>query len=392
MGGSGAAGSAEALPGRAESASAEVAFADPAAQYRVIREQFLKRLERVTGASEFVLSAPVTELEEAFAEYCETAFCVGVNSGTDALALALRALGVGPGDEVALPANTFVATAEAVCHAGARPLFVDVDEKTRCLDPGHLEERIGPRTRAVVPVHLYGNPAPMDEVLRVARSAGLGVIEDACQAHGARYRGERVGSLGDAAAFSFYPGKNLGALGDAGAVVTGDPECAQAVRRLRNHGGVRRHEHRTLGFNSRLDAIQAIALTCKLPHLDAWNRARRACAAHYRELLAELPWLRTPSETPGAEPVYHLFPVEVVDLELDRDRLLAHLEARGIRCGVHYPQPLHELPAFAHLGYRRGELPVAERAARRHLSLPLHPGLDRAAVERVASELRAFAR
>jgi dTDP-4-amino-4,6-dideoxygalactose transaminase len=368
----------------------DVRFADLPAQWREVRQEFLARLERIGEDAAFVLSPVVAEFEEAFAEYCESAFCVGTNSGTDALVIALVALGVGPGDEVIVPAQSFVASAAAVCHAGATPVFVDVDEATRCIDPKQVEARLSPRSRAILAVHLYGNPAPLDALARCAAAARLPVLEDACQAHGARLRGRRVGSLGTAAAFSFYPGKNLGGFGDGGALVTGDARLAEVARGLRNHGGSRRYEHLRLGYNSRLDAVQAAALLCKLPRLDGWNARRRAAAARYRELLGGIDWLRLPVDAPQSEPVHHLFPVEVIDPGRSRDRLLDWLDARGVRCGIHYPQPLHLLPPFARLGHGPGDFPVAERASARHLSLPMHASLAPAEVERVARELRAF--
>jgi dTDP-4-amino-4,6-dideoxygalactose transaminase len=372
--------------------SEPIAFVDLSPQWRQIRPAFLKKLEGICSRSQFVLSEVVAEFENAFAEYCATACCVGVNSGTDALTLALRALEIGPEDEVILPVNTFAATAESVCHAGGTPVFIDVDAATKSLDPKALEAAVGPRTRAVVPVHLYGNPAPMDDVLRIAGAAGIAVVEDAAQAQGAWYGDARVGSMGVIAAFSFYPGKNLGALGDAGAVVTSDLRLDERLRRLRNHGGVQRYEHATIGYNSRLDAIQAAALLCKLPHLDRWNRERRKRAALYTSALGDLSWLRIPEVTPQGQSVYHLFTVELADPGLERDRLLEWLGARGIQCGIHYPLPLHELEAFRHLPYREGEFPVAEQTARNHLSLPMHPFLPANAIVRVAEEIRAFAR
>jgi dTDP-4-amino-4,6-dideoxygalactose transaminase len=357
--------------------SEPIAFVDLSPQWRKIRPAFLERLERICSRSQFVLSETVAEFENAWAEYCATACCVGVNSGTDALTLALRALELGPEDEVILPVNTFAATAESVCHAGGTPVFIDIDAATKSLDTKALEAAVGPRTRAVVPVHLYGNPAPMNEVLRIAASAGIAVVEDAAQAHGAWYGDTRVGSFGVLAAFSFYPGKNLGALGDGGAVVTSDVRLDERLRKLRNHGGVDRYEHSAIGYNSRLDAIQAAALLCKLPHLDAWNRARRKRAALYGNALGNLSWLRIP---------------EITDPGLERDRLLEWLRDRGIQCGIHYPRPLHELDAFRHLPYREGEFPIAERTARNHLSLPMHPFLPANGIVRIAEEIRAFAR
>lgn len=368
----------------------EVAFVDLSHQWDCVRTPFLSRLEHICAESRFVLSNDVAEFENAFAEYCEAAYCVGVNSGTDALTLALVALGVGPGDEVILPANTYVASAESVCHAGATPVLVDALDTTKSIDPKQVAERIGPHTRAIVAVHLFGNPAPMDELEGLAASAGVPLVEDASQAHGARYRGRRTGSLGRIAAFSFYPGKNLGAFGDGGAVVTSDPELEARVRRLRNHGGARKYEHAEVGWNSRLDGIQAAALLCKLPHLDAWNEARRVAAAVYARTLADVEGLQLPATTAGAESVHHLYPVELIDPELERDDLIAHLRAHGIGSGIHYPLPVHHTKAFAHLGVQKGSLPVAERTQRRHLSLPMHPALTESEIEQVADAVRTF--
>lgn len=374
-----------------ETSDAAVPFVDLGHAWDEVGTDFLARVAELGERSEFVLSRTVAEFENAFAEYCESACAVGVNSGTDALALGLRALGVGAGDEVILPVNTFVATAEAVVLAGATPVFADVDEASKNLDPKQVEARLTPATRAMIPVHLYGNPAPMAPLLHVAWNADLLVVEDACQAHGARYHGAAVGSLGHVAAFSFYPGKNLGAFGDAGAVVTSDVEVDARLRALRNHGSAERYRHDRIGTNSRLDAIQAAALLCKLPHLERWNAARARAAETYRECLAGLGWLlRIPETTAGSEPVHHLFPIELVDEAFDRDDLLRHLAERGIGCGVHYPTPLHLTPAFAHLGQRAGEFPVAERTMARQLSLPMHPALTPEQIGRVCAAIHEF--
>ncbi len=349
---------------------------DPA----LLRE-LLATVEGVAGRAAFVLGSEVESFENDFAAYCETAEAVGVGSGTDALALTLRALGIGPGDEVVLPTNSFIATAEAVSIAGATPRLVDVDPETGLLTAEIAEAAIGPRTACVIPVHLYGRTVDMDPLLALARRTGIAVVEDACQAHGARYRGRRVGSLGDAGCFSFYPAKNLGAWGDGGAVVTSDTDLADQIRLLRSHGERPRYRHRVVGTTARLDALQAAVLGVKLRRLDGWNDERRLAAARLRGALAGAD-LELPAEPASdSDHVYHLFVVR----SDDRDRLRDHLAERGIASAVHYPVPIHRTEAYAELGYEPGSLPVAEAMAERVCSLPLFPGMTLADTNAVGS-------
>ena len=308
---------------------------------------------------------------------------MGVSSGTDALKLAYLAAGVAPGDEVIVPVNTFIATAEAVSHVGARPVFVDCLESTANIDPSLLESAITDQTRAIAPVHLYGQPADMDAVLSIAARHGIPVIEDACQSHGARYRGRRTGSMGLAAAFSFYPGKNLGALGDGGMVVTNDAEVAEKIRLLRNHGQEDKYTHRVGGYCDRLHNLQAAFLSAKLPHLDEWNDARRAAATRYDELLADVAGVQLLSTLADVVHVHHLY-VVLVDA---RDRVRDELAAAGVDTGIHYPVPLHLTPAYSWLGYAKGDFPIAEALAQRSVSLPMHPYLSDAQIEYVAEQL-----
>lgn len=357
-----------------------IPLVDVTAQHAALRAEIEAAMAEVVAGGRFVKGPAVAEFEAAFAAFCGVAHAVGVGNGTDALRLALQALGVGPGDDVVTVPTTFVATAEAVGHVGARARFVDVHPDTWLLDPAHLDGGLTPQTRAVVPVHLYGH------VSAVPRPRGIAVIEDAAQAHGARHGDRRVGALGDAAAFSFYPGKNLGAYGDAGAVVTADPDVAERVRLLADHGRATRHDHVVEGWNSRLDSLQAAVLSVKLRHLDAANEARRRFAARYRDALADVPHLTFPDVAAGTEPVHHL----LVAAAERRDELRAFLEARGVETGVHYPVPLHLQPSHRHLGYARGDFPVAERLAASTVSLPLYPEMGEAAVDEVSAAVRAF--
>jgi dTDP-4-amino-4,6-dideoxygalactose transaminase len=325
----------------------------------------------------------VVSFEEEFARYCDVAHAVGVDSGTSALELALRAYDIGPGDEVITAANTFVATAFAISHAGATPVLVDVDPSTSALDPALIAAAVSRRTRAIIPVHLYGQIAPMEAVTAIAREHGLVVIEDACQAHGARAHGRRAGSFGDAAAFSFYPSKNLGAQGDGGIVVTPHDDIAQRLRLLRNYGTTEKYRSEIVGFNRRLDTLQAAMLRVKLVHLDDWNVARRGHAAHYDRLLEDVALVR-PVVADGGEPVWHLYVVRTAE----RDRVRAQLDARGIQTGIHYPIPVHLQPAYRDLGHGPGDFPVTERLADEIISLPMYPEMSPEAVERVADALR----
>jgi dTDP-4-amino-4,6-dideoxygalactose transaminase len=363
-------------------------FVDLAAQYAEVRAALLPELERLLATGAFIGGEPVTRFEAAFAAYCGVPHAVGVANGTDALHLALRALGVGPGDEVVTVANTFVATVGAIAQAGARPVLVDARADSLLMDAASLDAVATPATRAVIPVHLYGRLVEMEPIVRWCERRGVALLEDAAQAHGASRDGRRAGAFGDAAGFSFYPAKNLGAAGDAGAIVTRRPEVAERLRRLRDHGQTERYHHAVVGVNSRLDTLQAAVLATKLERLDAWNARRRALAALYHERLAKVPGVE-PIAAPAhpASHVYHLFVVR----SPERDRLRAALAARGIDTGLHYPIPVHLQPAWRHLGHREGDFPVAEAAARTVLSLPMYPHMSDDAVQRVCDAIEACA-
>lgn len=361
-----------------------IPLVDLKAQYAAIKPEVDAAVQRVLDSAAFILGREVEQFEAAFAEYCGTRHAIGIASGTAALHLVLLACGVGPGDEVITTPHTFIATAEAISHAGARPVFVDIDPATYNLDPHRVEAAISPRTKAIMPVHLYGNPAAMQPLLDLARPRGLAVIEDAAQAHGARYRGRRVGNWGTAACFSFYPGKNLGGYGDGGAVVTNDDTVAERVRMLRDHGRRDKYEHVQIGYGERLDALQAAVLAVKLRHLDAWNERRRRAVERYRRLLDGAPVVFS-ATTDDSEAVHHLLVLRVAH----RDRVLDRLKAAGIGAGIHYPIPLHRQPAYAHLGYPTGSFPVAEQAADDVLSIPLYPEIADAQIDEVATTLRA---
>jgi dTDP-3-amino-3,4,6-trideoxy-alpha-D-glucose transaminase len=355
--------------------------ADPA-----LLGELMASVERVASRAAFTLGSEVEAFEAEFAAYCGSSEAAGVASGTDALALCLRAMEIGPGDEVIVPANTFIGTAEAVSMVGATPVLVDVDPDTHLLTWETAASAIGPRTSCVIPVHLYGRTVDMDPLLALARDAGLAVIEDACQAHGAWYRGRRVGSLGHCGCFSFYPAKNLGAWGDAGAIVTNDAQIAERVRLLRSHGERPRYHHQTVGFTARLDALQAAILREKLRRLDEWNERRRQVGAALSAALTNGP-VCTPIE-PG-EGTDHVFHQYVVVTE-ERDELCHHLEASGIATAIHYPVPVHRSVAYAELGLEAGSLPIVEGLAERICSLPMFPGMTEAEIAAVVAAVQAF--
>ena len=365
----------------------KVPFLDLRAPYEELREEMDAACRRAMGSGWYVLGREVEAFEREFAALCGARHCVGVANGLDALHLVLRAYGIGPGDEVIVPSNTYVATWLAVSYAGAAPVPVEPDGRTYNLDPARVEEAITPRTRAVIPVHLYGQPADMDPINRLAAGYGLKVIEDAAQAHGALYKGRPAGSLADAAGFSFYPGKNLGALGDGGAVTTDDDELADRLRVLRNYGSRVKYYNEVKGFNSRLDELQAALLRAKLPRLLEWNERRKRVAAHYLAALEGVPDLTLPFVPGYAEPAWHLFVVR----HPDRDALQRHLAERGVGTLVHYPVPPHLQDAYADLGRAAGTLPLAERMAREVLSLPIGPHLSAEQADYVVSGLSAFA-
>ena len=362
-----------------------VPLVDLNAQYAAIKDDIDRAMQRVIGGSSFIMGPDVGAFEAAFADYCDSVHCVGVSSGTSALILTLHALGIGPGDEVITSAHTFIATAEAISAVGATPVFVDIDARTYNIDPAAVAAAITPATRAVIPVHIYGQPADMTRLNAVARDHNLYVIEDAAQAHGATWQGRKAGALGDAACFSFYPGKNLGAYGDAGAVTTDNAALAETVALLRNHGRRSKYVHERVGYGERLDTLHAAILGAKLAHLDAWTAQRRTLAARYSRLLADcelvLPFVHT-----DAVPAWHLYVVRTPR----RDDLLAHLTSLSVQAGVHYPVPLHLQPAYAHLGYGTGELPVTEEVAATCLSLPLYPEMTLDQQDYVVAAVRAF--
>lgn len=362
-----------------------IPLVDLKAQYAAIRPAIDSALQSVLDSTNFIMGPEVKAFERAFAGFCGTSYCVGVASGTAALDLTLRSLGIGPHDEVITVAHTFIATAEAITATGARPVFVDIDPQTYCMDPAALAAAITPATRAILPVHIYGQPAAMDAINAIAARYGLPVIEDAAQAHGATWNQVPAGALGTAACFSFYPGKNLGAYGDAGCVTTGDTAVAEKVRLLRNHGRHSKYLHEIKGFGERIDTLQAAILAAKLPYLAGWTAARRRLAARYSQLLVQFEVV-TPYVAPAANPAWHLYVIRTPQ----REQLLAHLQANGIGAGVHYPVPLHLQPAYADLGYRRGELPVTEEVADTCLSLPLYPEMSEDQQDRVVETIERF--
>jgi dTDP-4-amino-4,6-dideoxygalactose transaminase len=347
-----------------------IPFVDLKAQYASIKTEVNAAIQGVLDSCQFTLGTEVAKFEEEFAAYSGARIGIGVNTGTSALHLALLAAGIGPGDEVITVPFTFVATVAAICYSGAKPVFVDIEPRTFTMDPAGLEAAITPRTKAILPVHLYGQTADMDAILAVARRHGLLVIEDAAQAHGAEYRGRRAGSMGDMGCFSFYPGKNLGAYGEGGMVVTENPEFARSIRMLRDWGAEQKYQHVLKGYNFRLEGIQGAVLRVKLRHLEAWTEARRAAAARYDRLLAGS-GVPTPEALPHNRHVYHIYAIRTAQRQSWQDLLLA----QGVQTGIHYPIPVHLLPAHADLGYRRGQFPNSEQAADEVLSLPMFPEL-----------------
>lgn len=362
-----------------------IPFVDLKAQAEELRDELLRAVEHVVRRADYILGDDVAAFERDFAAYCDVQHAVGVANGTDALHLALRALGCGPGDEVITAANTFIATALAIHYAGASPVLVDADSSDYTIDVSLIERAITPRTKAIVPVHLYGQPANMPAVMELAEKHGLKVVQDACQAHGALYGGAPVASFGDAACFSFYPSKNLGGCGDGGAIVTNDAELAQQLRMLRNYGQQTKNEYAMLGYNCRLDTLQAAILAAKLPHLDRWNEQRRNVAQAYIEQLAEADVV-LPAERPGTTHVYHLFVVR----SPERDAMMSHLHDAGIQCGVHYPAPIHKCRPFRAARTVPEGAPTSTRFARQILSLPMYPQLDDDGIHRVANAVQSF--
>ena len=363
----------------------KVPFLDLKAHHEPLREQLDAAIAAVINSSAFAGGPFVASFERDFAAYCGARAAIGLGNGTDALWLALLALGIGPGDEVITVPNSFMATAEAISLTGAKPVFVDVDERSYNMDASLLQAAITSHTRAIIPVHLFGQTADMDAILGIAGKRGIPVVEDACQAHGAFYNGMRAGTLGVAGCFSFYPGKNLGAFGEAGAVVTSAPELETKIRVLRDHGQARKYYHSHIGWNARMDGIQGAVLAVKLKHLDAGNACRRDHARLYDELLREVEGVVTPFAAKPDQHVYHVYAVRVKG----RDQVLSAMADRGISCAIHYPVPIHLQDAYRGLGYRQGDFPVAERCAREFLSLPMFPELTGEQIRFVAAGLKA---
>lgn len=363
----------------------KIPFVDLQSQYQALKEKIDPAVLAVMQRGDFILGGAVSEFEAVFAEYCEAQYAVGVDSGYSALELILRAYDIGPGDEVITAANTFIATTLAISNTGAKPVLVDCDPVTYNIDPTKIRAAITPHTKAIMPVHLYGQPADMDPIIDLAEEFGLLVFEDAAQAAGARYKGRRIGSLGDAAGFSFYPGKNLGAYGDGGAVVTNNAEIAEKVRLLRNIGQRVKYHHEMKGFNHRLDTMQAAVLKVKLPYLDSWNESRRRAAETYARLLQNTSVI-APKTADYAEHIFHLYVVRVAD----RDALMDHLKEMGVATGLHYPVPIHLQQAYSELGYERGDFPVTEAYADEIVSLPMYPELDDEKIAYVVDGIRSF--
>ena len=363
-----------------------IPLVDLKAQYHSIKADIDAAVSRVLENASFILGEEVESFERAFAAYSGTRYAVGVDSGTAALHLALLACDIGPGDEVITTPMTFIATAAAVTHVGAIPVFVDIDPRTYNLDPARIEAAITSRTKAILPVHLYGQPCEMNGILDVAKKHGLRVIEDACQAVGAGYGACRAGSLGDAGCFSFYPAKNLGAAGDGGMLITNDDALADRVRKLRDHGRISKYSHGMIGYTYRLDGLQAAILNVKLPHVDAWNEARRRHAARYSELLAGVPGLTVPCEGESCRSIYHVYALRAPK----RDALLDHLRAKGIGASIHYPLPVHQQPAYAFMNIPAGSFPVSEAFASEELSLPIYPEMTASQIEEVVAAVREF--
>ncbi len=362
-----------------------IPLVDLHAQYVPLKDEIFSGMEKVFESMHLFLGENVQALDKEFAQFCGAQYGIGVSDGTAALQIILRAMGIGRGDEVITVSHTFIATAEAIILAGAIPVFVDIEPDTCLMNVAQVEARITSRTKAILPVHLYGQTVDMDPLLEIASRHGLKVIEDACQAHGATYKGRRAGSLGDAAAFSFYYSKNLGALGEGGFITTNDPEINRKARMIRDHGSERRYYHDLIGFNGRLDEVQAVVLRAKLPHLPEYNRLRREHAKLYNQLLAGSP-VQTPVECPENEHIYHMYVIKAPR----RDELQAYLKEKGVGTGIHYPVPIHLQNAMEILGYKAGDFPVTEKAVSEILSLPMYAELTDEQIRSVTSAVRAF--
>lgn len=362
----------------------QVPFVDLKRQYRKLAAEVEKAVQETLSNCAYIMGPEVRAFEEAFAEYSRAAHAVGVANGTDAIEIMIRALNIGPGDEVIIPANTFIASAVGIMRTGASPILVDCDEKHLLLDPGLVPPALTDSCRAILGVHLFGQPVDATSLQLLAQEGELDFLEDACQAHGAEHNGRRAGSLGRAAAFSFYPGKNLGAYGDGGIITTDDEAVGLRCAGIRNYGSHKKYDHQYFGFNSRLDTIQAAVLNIKLKYLDDWTRNRQRAAARYNSLLADIDGVRLPEVMPGNTHVYHLYVIRIAN----RDRVAEALAERGVSTGIHYPIPVHLHPAMSELGYRKGDFPVAEEAAREILSLPMFPEITSEEIEYVAQSLK----
>jgi dTDP-4-amino-4,6-dideoxygalactose transaminase len=364
-----------------------IPFVDLKAQYDSIKDEIDKAIQNVLNTTSFIMGEELKKFEEEFASFCNTKYAIGVANGSDALILALRACGIGEGDEVITVPHTFISTAEAISKVGGKIVFVDIDLKTYTIDVSKIEEKINKKTKAIIPVHLYGQPADMDPIMELAKKYSLKVIEDAAQAHGAEYKGKKVGSIGDVGCFSFYPGKNLGAYGDAGMVVTNNDEIAEKIKLLRNHGRItKKYEHEIEGYSSRLDNLQAAILRVKLKHLNKWNESRRENAKRYNELLSNIDDIIAPHEADYAKHVYHLYVIRVEG----RDKLKEDFKSKGIATGIHYPIPLHLQPAYKYLGYKEGDFPVTEECSQKILSLPMFAELADREIEEIVELIKNF--
>ena len=362
----------------------EVPFLDLKAQYQAHRDEFDSAIQQVIDKTAFAGGPFVQKFEESFAEYCQTKHAIGVSSGTSALWIALLAMGVGPGDEVITTPNTFIATAEAISFTGAKPVFVEITEKTYNIDPSKIEAAITPKTKAIIPVHLFGQMADMTPIMQIAKKHNLYVIEDASQAHGAYYNGRRAGSIAEVGCFSFYPGKNLGAFGEAGGIVTNNSELAARMRMIRDHGQSKKYHHRIVGWNGRMDGIQGAVLSVKLKYIDKWNELRRQHAHQYDNLLMSQNNVITPFVATYGTPVYHIYAIRVAN----RDAVLAAMGKKGVRCGIHYPIPLHLQEAYEDLGLKKGAYPISERCSEEYLSLPMFPELTPSQLLHVTTTLK----
>jgi dTDP-4-amino-4,6-dideoxygalactose transaminase len=364
----------------------KVPFIDLQRQYESIKDEIAVAMQKVINSCAFAGGKFVEQFEKEFASFCGCKYAIGVGSGTEALWLSLLALGVGPGDDVITVPSTFMATSEAISFCGARPIFVDIDRETYNLDPVLLEKAITPRTKAIIPVHLFGQMADMNPIMEIAKEHKLFVVEDACQAHGAEYKGKAAGSIGDAGCFSFYPGKNLGAYGEAGAVVTNNDKTDRDIRMLRDHGQSRKYHHAMIGWNARMDGLQGAVLSVKLSHLRNWNERRRKNAQLYDEKLSNIDGVIVPKETNYAKHVYHVYAVRV----RNRDSLIDALSEKNINCGIHYPIPVHLQEAYNFLGLQKGCFPVAESCALEFVSLPMFPELSKQETDYVVTEIKNF--